>query len=138
MLSARATATWLGRRGLMALVHRLDVAARAERVAVAGDHHDANLGVGRHHGQRAAEAGVHRLGQRVAAVGSVEGDHADLAVDVGEEVVGAGVEFSDHAKASQVKAARTQAGGSPAITSTAILLSASASASASGFRAVWP
>ena len=96
-LFVAATASTRPRRpGRVRLVHALHVAARAERPARAGHHEHPDVGVVGEHRQRPSEAGVHRVGQRIASLRPVERDHAEVPVDVREQVVGPGLDLSCH------------------------------------------
>jgi hypothetical protein len=80
----------------VAFVHSLHVAAGTERAAVAGDHHNAHVVVFGQRRQDPTEPLVHRVAERVTPLGSVERDHADVSVNVGEQVSGSGIEFARH------------------------------------------
>jgi hypothetical protein len=79
---------------VVAAGHALDVAAGAEALAGAGEDDDLDLGVELGGRQLGGQRVVHRPAHGVARLGAVErqGEHAR--VQVGEQVVGAGVDLA--------------------------------------------
>src|SRR5262249_56941718 len=63
-----------------------EIRARAERAAGAGDDHDARGRVGARALDRLDELAEHRVGHRVALLGALEGDRADLVLDLVADV----------------------------------------------------